>query len=151
MSLNAKIALRATVAGICLAIAGGAHAADSSDSLFGEVEIDGLWRGQYICAQGVTGVDLTIETPQDAPKGNVTALFEFYPLPENPTETGAFEMTGSFDAVDQVLILDAEAWVEQPEGWIMVGLKAAVGQRDSIMTGRIDTDGCGGIFLERMS
>ena len=52
----------------------------------------GAWKGAYGCAQGVTGLTLTIEPEVD---GVVSATYEFYAVPENPgVPNGSFRMNG---------------------------------------------------------
>jgi hypothetical protein len=76
----------------------------------------GAWKGAYGCAQGVTGLTLTIE---DAADGQVSATYEFYAAPENPdVPDGSFRMTGTYD--EGKLVLQGSEWIEQPPGYLMV-------------------------------
>jgi hypothetical protein len=76
----------------------------------------GAWKGAYGCAQGVTGLTLTIAAEGE---GQVSATYEFYAAPENPgVPSGSFRMTGTYDAGK--IVLHGSEWIEQPPGYVMV-------------------------------
>jgi hypothetical protein len=79
----------------------------------------GVWEGEYTCAQGLTGLKLTVE----APSGNsLPAVFDFYPLPSNPNvPKGSFSMAGSLTANGQ-LVFKQQKWINQPPGYLMTDL-----------------------------
>jgi hypothetical protein len=100
----------------------------------------GEWRGAYGCNQGVTGLTLTIEG-QDP--GHVTATYEFYEVPENPgVPSGSFRMTGTYDSGR--LALQGDEWIEQPEGYGMVGYESndELGVDPHHLFGTVIGDGC---------
>lgn len=96
---------------------------DDGDSPDGNEEdlepLVGTWTGEYTCAQGETGLTLTIEPIDDE---SVRALFEFFPLPENPgAREGSFQLVGGYQG-DRV-VFEQEKWIEQPENYGMVDLE----------------------------
>jgi hypothetical protein len=100
----------------------------------------GEWRGAYGCTQGVTGLTLTIE---GVDPGHVTATYEFYEVPENPgVPSGSFRMTGTYDSGR--LTLQGDEWIEQPEGYSMVGYESNddLGVDPHHMFGTVIADGC---------
>ena len=139
--------------------------------------IEGVWEGRYVCAQGPTGVTLTIKTlphwpgiqvylhrllmgwlanpetraPQAQPKQlRIDARFRFHALPENPgVPSGEFELTGTFDPELGVLNLYPSQWIEQPEGYNWAGLKALLENEGQNLTGALDLQGCGVVALRR--
>ncbi len=108
----------------------------------------GEWRGHYLCSQGLTGLTLTVRS-SSAIGDNVSALFDFYPLPENPTQSGQFTMVGQWRGDEQRLSLTPEVWINQPEGWEMVGLDLSPSQNFGLLTGIVASQDCGHVFLER--
>lgn len=92
---------------------------DAGEPTGGEA-VAGTWVGTYTCPQGDTGLELTIEDDGD---DEVIATFAFSPLSSNPdVEPGAFTMTGTFD--DGELELEPDEWIDQPEGYAMIGLES---------------------------
>lgn len=76
----------------------------------------GTWQGKYGCAQGLTGLTLTVDSDIS---GDVSAVFEFYEVPENPgTPNGSFNMAGTYE--DGQLSLVGTDWIDQPEGYVVV-------------------------------
>ena len=109
----------------------------------------GLWLGHYNCAQGLTGLSLSIRSIDGVDPSVMAAVFDFYPLPENPTATGQFTMQGIWDADTQRLLLIPEAWVNQPPGWDMVGLDLRPTEDFALLTGLVSSPQCGHVFLQR--
>lgn len=106
----------------------------------------GEWVGTYTCAQGLTGVTLTITeaTPRSA-----RALFHFYADPSNPSvPTGCFTQTGAYDAATGHLALRGERWLLRPPNYIVVGFVGDLGPErlDGVVTG---APGCTSFHLVR--
>jgi len=100
----------------------------------------GEWKGAYGCNQGVTGLTLTIEGQDPA---HVTATYEFYAVNENPdVPSGSFRMTGTYDSGR--LALQGSEWIEQPEGYVMVGYEsnADLGVDPHHLFGTVIGQGC---------
>jgi len=105
------------------------------------------WQGTYTCAQGLTGVNLTIDERCVNKKCSVTAIFEFGAIKENPgLPHGSFRMTGESDGTHYALRPDA--WIEQPPGWFMVGVTATRDDAHHTMDGRMENATCGEIHLK---
>jgi hypothetical protein len=103
--------------------------------------------GHYVCAQGRTELTLVVE---DLDGDDVSALFEFdYPGGggSHAPASGSFRMRGSVDRDSRALRLDGETWVEQPEGYAMVGLVGTVSKSGSI-AGTVKGPGCSTFYLD---
>lgn len=112
------------------------------------------WQGQYVCAQGPTALDLKIEQRCVASGCEVSAIFEFGPLPANPSVPhGSYRMRGDVNQNERgepVLTLRPDAWIEQPGNYMMVGLTATSDAGQQNMVGRIDNQSCGELSLQRV-
>jgi len=120
----------------------------SSAGLDGE-SLSGVWEGTYDCAQGTTGLRLTVDDSSD---GDVGASFEYFPEAGNPdVATGSYTMTGT--SSDGALALEGHEWLEQGGNYSMVGLQADVGRRSDTETleGTVVGDGCTTFSLGRVS
>ena len=105
-----------------------------------------VWQGQYVCAQGVTDLTLTINVDQ---AGNAHALFEFHADPRNPNvPRGCFEMSGNEDNSGHVSLVPG-AWRLRPNDYVTVGLTGDLRVHGSF-TGQIDSPGCGAFVLEQV-
>ncbi len=139
--------------------------------------IEGVWEGRYVCAQGPTGITLTLkavpywpgfqvylhrllmgwlrnpETEVQEVRGEhleIEANFRFHALPDNPSvPTGAFELTGTFNRALGVLDLYPSQWLERPEGYDLVGVKGVLDEDGQRLKGASDGAGCGAIMLRR--
>jgi hypothetical protein len=104
------------------------------------------WQGTYTCAQGRTGVNLTLDETCDGSKCTVAAIFEFGAVKENPgVPHGSFRLTGESDGKHYTLRPDA--WIEQPPGWMMVGVTATKDEAHHTLSGRMEHWSCGEINL----
>jgi outer membrane protein OmpA-like peptidoglycan-associated protein len=84
----------------------------------------GEWVGTYTCAQGLTGLTLTIA---EATPTRSQALFHFYADPRNPrVPTGCFVMDGSYDPATGRLRLDGRTWLVRPGGYQVVAFEGDV-------------------------
>jgi hypothetical protein len=103
--------------------------------------------GHYVCAQGRTELTLVIE---DLDGDDVAAIFELdYPGGggANVPASGSFRMHGSFDARSRALQLDGDRWIEQPDGYAMVGLVGTISKSGSI-SGIVKGPGCSSFYLD---
>lgn len=102
--------------------------------------------GHYVCAQGRTELTLVIE---DLDGDDVAAIFEFdYPGGggANTPANGSFRMHGSFDARTGALRLDGDRWLDQPDGYAMVGLVGTLSKSGSI-DGTVKGPGCSTFYV----
>ncbi|EHR49102.1 hypothetical protein SacmaDRAFT_0806 [Saccharomonospora marina XMU15] len=106
--------------------------------------LQGLWRGQYQCAQGETGMELEISAPEG---DTVEAVFRFFALPGQPQgPSGSFSMRGR--NTETGLVFVQQEWIEQPDGYVMVDLGVSSVEGDT-MTGRVAGPGCGDFTVTR--
>jgi hypothetical protein len=100
-----------------------------------------VWQGIYDCAQGLTGLTLTLDI---GPGGQVQGLFDFYPVVENPAVPhGCFQMSGSLDGTGHLALTPGD-WLLRPPFFVAVGL---AGMRNgSSLGGAVEGPGCS-IFL----
>jgi hypothetical protein len=104
--------------------------------------LDGVWTGTYVCAQGVTALDLFIATrPGAAP----SALFHFGDgSPARPE--GCFAMQGAVNP--GALAFTATHWLLRPDGYVTVNLLGSVGA-GGVYAGWVDGPGCTSFTLQR--
>ena len=97
--------------------------------------LDGVWEGAYDCAQGRTGLTLTLDA---TPSGAVTATFHFWPRQDTRIKaSGRFSMRGTIDPEGR-LRLEPYLWIDRPSEYAMVGLVGRVyagqnGEKDVIL------------------
>lgn len=102
--------------------------------------LTGNWQGTYVCAQGKTGLTLTIDR-QDG--HTFSGVFQFYPVRENITvPEGCFTVSGRIRSGGAVDIIGA-TWIKRPAGYITVDLHGRLGQRGTNMSGTVATPGHG--------
>ncbi|WP_181872871.1 OmpA family protein [Billgrantia montanilacus] len=93
--------------------------ADSTDG-----SVMGEWVGTYTCAQGLTGLTLTIA---EATPTSARAMFHFYADPRNPqVPTGCFTMEGNYDPVSSRLQLSGHDWLLRPSGYMFVSFEGMI-------------------------
>lgn len=107
----------------------------------------GTWEGRYTCAQGVTGLKLSIEPVDDE---TVRALFEFFPVPENAdTLEGSYQLLGAYRG--NRLVFRQEKWIKQPENYLMVDLEVTspVEPDMNVLSGNVLSPDCKGFSVSR--
>lgn len=110
-----------------------------SDSL-NLADITGVWVGTYTCAQGETGLELTVED-------SGRTEFAFHPLANNPeAKSGKYEMRASVQG--EKVEFDQVRWIERPGDYGMVDLVATRVQ-PSTMRGNVSAAGCTTFQVER--
>lgn len=109
-----------------------------------------LWRGRYVCGQGVTALTLTLDIGVGA---RATAVFDFGASPENPSvPSGRYLLVGTIESAldgSASVRLVPDRWIARPSGYEMVGLSAQIDPSARVMRGIIDYAGCGGLELSR--
>ncbi|MBL0214989.1 MAG: hypothetical protein IPQ07_14020 [Myxococcales bacterium] len=109
-----------------------------------------VWRGKYVCRQGVTALELTIDV---ASSGDANAIFSFGPHEANPNiPSGSYRMTGTVHESGPKLQvrLAPDSWLDQPENYMMVGINADSDRTRHRLTGWITDEGCSGVELRRI-
>jgi len=110
--------------------------------------LSGTWTGTYTCSQGETGLRLIMRAGSD---DQVSATFDFYPLPSNPgVPSGSFAMTGSYSAAG--VILTPAHWISQPPGYEMVGLDGHLtAGNQAMLAGNVTiTSGCTSFSIQKL-
>ncbi|MDT9687300.1 serine/threonine-protein kinase [Streptomyces sp. P9(2023)] len=100
----------------------------------------GNWWGSYNCSQGVTRLSLRITA---SPTGALEAVFSFSAHPDNPgVPSGSFRMVGAYEEAGRRMVLRADRWIDQPDGYLMVDLEARVpaGEQPLAMDGDVVND-----------
>lgn len=100
------------------------------------------WVGEYDCAQGRTSLTLQVA---DARGKLVRAVFDFHHAPTQAK--GQYVLAGTFDEHTGVVDLEPGAWIEQPEGYVSVGMRGRVSRDGLRFTGRITHPTCGAFRL----
>jgi Protein of unknown function (DUF3592) len=102
------------------------------------------WRGFYSCAQGDTGLEVTLRR---LGQGRLEGTLSFFPLPANPgVPRGCYRVTGQADATGGIEIRGGP-WVRQPPGYYAVDLTGRVGE-DGSLSGRVIADACSQFQLQ---
>ena len=117
----------------------------------------GEWKGGYDCGQGMTGLTLTIAAAGASGEGDgagasggssVEATFAFYEVPENPgVPSGSYRLEGGY--ADGGLALEGVEWIEQPEGYVMVGMESDFVTRPGYFAGKVLDPSCTAFLLEK--
>jgi hypothetical protein len=102
------------------------------------------WNGRYLCAQGLTDLDLRI----DAVNGSqIDATFVFLHAPSGAA--GSYRMRGAI-APDGRLTLapfPEDPWIARPPNYVAVGMTGIV--TGTTYRGRIDNPSCGTFNVHR--
>lgn len=109
----------------------------------------GRWQGTYYCAQGLTGVTLTIRG-DDA---QAEALFHFYPVPQNPNvPTGCYTMFGHVDTGTGTINLESDEshWILKPPNYVTVNFRGRFSAGRQRITGRVEGPACSTFILRRV-
>lgn len=100
----------------------------------------GTWRGSYDCAQGRTGLTLTIDQQDGAA---FTGVFHFYAIAENPSvPEGCFTISGQVSDGGRVDVTGG-TWLKRPAGYVLVDLKGQLTSDGSRLPGVVTTPGQG--------
>jgi serine/threonine protein kinase len=109
--------------------------------------VAGTWSGTYTCAQGKTALRLTIE--EASAQGDLTGTFTFFADTSNPTvPSGSFAMKGTLR--DGALQLRGDHWINRPEDYLMVNLRAnVIGRRPTRIQGTVEGASCTDFDIKR--
>lgn len=112
-----------------------AAAQSTSTSTSDPRSVVGPWVGTYVCAQGLTGLTLSIA---EATPTQARALFHFYADPRNPrVPTGCFTMSGQYDPASGRLQLKGGDWLLKPGGYRVVHFDGHVDAEGRRFTGKV--------------
>jgi hypothetical protein len=93
-------------------------------------QIAGEYSGQYVCQTGPIKFDLQISEAG----GRLSATFTFYPAGIPP---GSYRLRGSYQAATGAFSLEPAGWIQQPRGYIEVGLAGTFDARVRRLSGKI--------------
>lgn len=133
-----------------LGLAGLVMAATVGGAVAQDQGLTGYWSGTYDCAQGLTGINLTIRQGFGV---TVEAVFHFYPVPQNPkVPIGCFKMLGRHDPETREFVLESDEsqWLEQPQGYVTVNFRGMLGAGGRSMRGQVEGPGCAQFELQRL-
>lgn len=89
----------------------------------------GTWKGTYTCAQGLTGMTLTITQGQvqsQTRNGGIDAVLDFYAVPSNPSvPSGVGTLQGTYTAGNLTLTWQAFTGTP-PGGYVGIDLKGSL-------------------------
>lgn len=107
-------------------------------------EVRGTFQGYYECG-GKTDLDMTFDPSTS------TAVFAFYnPSRQNNAKPlGIFEL--DYTVTDRQIVATPRRWIEQPEGYAMVGFTGMVRGRMNQITGNIEYESCDDIRVDKRS
>ena len=112
-------------------------------------DANAVFRGSYICAQGLTALVLRILTPSTA--SETRAQLSFGPSQLNPSvHNGSFSMAGHVDLSRGTMTLWPIEWLQRPEPYVMVGLEGASSDGGKSFYGRVVGDGCHSFSMLRI-
>jgi hypothetical protein len=81
-----------------------------------------IYKGQYLCGQGTTGITLQIIGSRK--NNNIAAIFKFYPLESNiGVSSGSYIVEGKFEKMKGHMDFEPSSWITHPFGYTMVGLQ----------------------------
>lgn len=125
MEIIMNLKKAALCSGLCLSLLGcealpiSIVSVNQSTQIKDASSLSGVWQGSYTCGQGLTGLTVKLQGNHN---GEVTGLFEFYPLPQNPNiPVGAFTVSGKYFTNNQI-ILSPLNWVKKPQSYTLVSL-----------------------------
>jgi clan AA aspartic protease (TIGR02281 family) len=108
-----------------------------------------LFRGSYICSQGLTALVLRILIPSTA--SDTHARFSFGPSQLNPSvPDGSFSMVGHVDLSRGTMALRPIEWIQRPEPFVMVGLEGSSSDGGKTFYGRVVGEGCDSFSMIRI-
>lgn len=114
-----------------------------------ETDVAGVWQGRYDCAQGSTGLTLTIRHAGDT---HLHALFHFYAIKSNrDVPEGCFEMSGSYAPANGKVDLSAGRWLLRPPGYVTVDLSGTADSDGRELRGTVDGPLCTSFELRRVA
>jgi hypothetical protein len=113
--------------------------------------IEGMWHGKYVCAQGLTGLALTIT--KTANGSDWIARFCFCAIEENPNlPTGECELTSPVVPNETIVKFTPLRWIMRPPGWEMRPLELWQSADGQHIFGQIDALDCRPQFqLDRLT
>jgi serine/threonine protein kinase len=105
-------------------------------------QLNGIWKGTYLCAQGQTAMQLRIA---GSPQG-ISAAFAFAVPNSKP---GTYLMSGSFNPANRQLLLQFVRWGVQPPNYSPANLAGTVDLDRGVISGNVLAPGCSTFVVRR--
>jgi hypothetical protein len=129
-----------------LSLLAGATAA-AGDAIRSPADWQGIWRGQYVCNQGVTLLTLTIRLEHP---DTLRATFAFRAHPDNPgVPSGEYSMVGKVGPNAGHLKLAAQSWITRPRDYVTVDLEGDYDVKSGRYRGTVAGPRCSSFYVER--
>jgi hypothetical protein len=103
---------------------------------------DQVWRGEYVCAQGATSLELTI-TGVD--HDDVRATFSFRHAPTG--RAGEYLVSGTYDPATRHIVFTPGDWIREPPNYFRVGMDGRVAADGGSFSGTITHETCTSFLL----
>lgn len=103
-----------------------------------------VYVGRYLCAQGWTDMTLTV-ADVEGPRVQIRGDFAH----GSTGVRGSYMLRGTCYPHNQRMLLFPQRWVQQPPGYIMVGMSGAVAAGGQSFTGRMLNRDCGAFTFTR--
>ena len=100
--------------------------------------------GRYFCAQGWTDMTLSV-VDVEGPRVRMQGTFRH----AGTGVQGAYLLRGFCFPTSRRMVLSPQAWVQQPPGYIMVGMSGLVSGEGQAFTGRMLHRSCGAFTFTR--
>jgi hypothetical protein len=98
--------------------------------------IDRVYTGEYICAQGTTGLSLQIIGGETY--DGIYGIFHFRPILTNPNvPAGSFVVKGVFDEARGSIDMRPISWITRPSGYVAGGLRGTSTDGGNTFEGQI--------------
>jgi len=95
--------------------------------------VDGIWKGTYVCQQGVTNLTLSLQTGL---YGDVFGVFSFSANASNrAVPSGQFRVSGRLQG--NRLFLKAGDWISQPPGYTPLDVDGIIDLVEKSYTGTL--------------
>ncbi len=109
----------------------------------------GVYRGVYVCNQGLTGATLRFCEEE----GRLEVGFRFYAVDENPElPTGLCYLAGDYDPVARYISAEGAGWGSRPgENWIIAPFRGVFDESFQSFSGMVTSPGCSFISLQRIA
>jgi hypothetical protein len=109
--------------------------------------INGVYDGNYTCAQGPRTLRLSLRTSAG---GSLTGIFTFYVPPTSHDHAYSFSLSGPFDAATGKFMLRPVKWeTPPPANYSMVGMDGAFDPGTAQVAGKITFGSCGAFQAKR--
>lgn len=107
------------------------------------IGLNSEWVGTYRCAQGLTNATLSV---RNVTNNSVTAVFAF----AHGRISGSYWLHGTVDPATRDVLWRTGDWIQQPSGYMTVGLAGTISQDGQRMSGTVSHSSCSDFDLSRV-